>query len=529
MIPVSQLPEVVVILYGISVVALIAECLGWLFFYAEPFVTPTWLVCIRLAVTAAALWKGRLWKDRGFVILISFYLLLLLRILLGNAEQLFDISVSETFLNGLWAFVGCYAVGRMLKKDQVLPFLKLFIAVWTVLMTVHASIALYAAWNNHVIWTIGKGGFWGIGGTIGNGDFHYLMQNAAATTGELRLYSPLYATTGGSLLSISVLLSLLGLLLNRPAWAKCLYALAFIPLFLAMALTDSRAAHITTSAGIAVLVFAAVFLHFRKPAASLQAQSAPAKKQPAAGVVWTVAVLGMLAAFVIMIFVAFRTITVFNNVKVRLHSESIVLSTAAAEEEPSAEGTSPAGKEENPQDLIVSSRGLSGSNVLNGRQDIWKTVLLFLKRNPLSLLTGESVYYPMNGPNAQPESLFPAGHCHCMPLQLLLVSGIPGLLLILAFVVHLAVCSIRLITSRAAPGWMRWLPAPIVTILVGELVECFTNIAYPWPITPVLMVLAGIVSTLSARFRPDSENAPSGSEASASGPENPVRVQQPGS
>lgn len=466
--------------------ALIAEYVLRLFFYAEPYWAPAWLWCIRLAATGYGLIRGKLWKDRGFWPLLAFQILILLRLVLDDASRIFEISVSESLLNAAWCMTGCYAAGRVLRRDQLVRFLRILLGLWTVGIVAHSLISVYAAWTGHVIWTIGEGGYWGLGGTIGGGDYHMLIYNATHNAGEIRLYTPVYSTVGGGLLGLSTVLIVCASIISRRKAIKALYALAALPVFLAMSLTDSRTGHIMTAVGLGMVIFASILWAFRKR----DARRAEDGKRPAGSFpAWTAAITGMLVAIVFFVFAATKTIGVFNRIRSEYSHRSLLITEAMAEGEDST-----AEAEADP--LIVSNRGFSGSDVLTGRPRIWKNVLLYIQRYPLTLLTGTSLYYPMNGPNSQPEAPFMAGHCHCIPLQLTLACGLPGLFLILGFMIYVAVCAIRIVNSRGMPLWARLLPAPVVMIVAGECVECLTRLAYGWAVLPFMMIFCGMISAL---------------------------------
>ncbi len=410
--------------------------------------------------------------------------------MLDEPGRIFEDSVSESLLNAIWCFGGCYAVGRVLRKDQWLRFLQILLGLWTVGIVAHSLISVYAAWTGRLVWTIGGGGYWGLAGTLGGGDYHLLLYNAEHITGDIRLYTPVYATIGGGLLSVSTVIILCAALICRRKAAKILYILASLPVFLAMCLTDARTGHIMTGVGIGMIVFAAIlraFITRDRP------RSDRAKERRRTVGAWAVAIAGMLATIVVLTFAAGKTISLFNRIRAS-SVRSAGLITAARAEAP-AEGTE--GQED--EVITVSNRGYSGGDILTNRPKTWANVIRYIRRNPITLLTGASIFYPMNGPNAQPETAFAAGHSHCMPLQLVLVSGIPGLLLMLGFFIHIAVCAIRTVSSSELPLWPRLLPAPIVMIIAGEMVECLTRLTYPWPLLPLMMIFCGIISAMGSR------------------------------
>ena len=96
---------------------------------------------------------------------------------------------------------------------------------------------------------------------------------------------------------------------------------------------------------------------------------------------------------------------------------------------------------------------------------------------------------------------FAAAHCHCMPLMIILENGIPGLLIVLAFLVLTAIRSFQLVNGNR-PTVQKIFPALVVSILVGELVECFTWLrSGTSPVLPFLFVIIGIIHSFSTACR----------------------------
>ena len=91
-------------------------------------------------------------------------------------------------------------------------------------------------------------------------------------------------------------------------------------------------------------------------------------------------------------------------------------------------------------------------------------------------------------------------HCHNMFLQTLLESGIPGLALMIAFMLCTARRALRLIRREGAPLLLRLVPAAVCAIWVGELTECIVRMSnYRVPNFALLMLYAGVVCALGRR------------------------------
>ena len=117
----------------------------------------------------------------------------------------------------------------------------------------------------------------------------------------------------------------------------------------------------------------------------------------------------MLMIFALLLWGVMQITPLFNHVKMR----GVLPRAYAGEVEKTA----------------VSSRGFSG-HVLTGRAELWEKIFEYFRQNPIALLIGESKLSPLHIVNNY------KAHCHSIFIQVLLESGIPGLLLFLSFVVY---------------------------------------------------------------------------------------------
>ena len=388
------------------------------------FSMPFWILRVISAIMAVAL--GKLWRDKCFRILAVFLLLQVLRVALDQLCHLFVDYVSENMLTGLWAVCACYGLAAVLGKKQLKQFLTVFACIWTAGMTMSSCLGIIAAWTGKPIYTIGQGSYWGL--REGN-----------------RLWLTYYMTTSGSLASISTMITMCGAYTAQQKWAKILFILAALPMYVALCLTDSRCAHMSISAGIALMAGILTLRYIRQKEWSGHKMKAVL---PAAAVTVTV--------FVGMIFISMQTISVFNGLK----SEGLI-SRAYAETAEQAAGP-------------ISNRGYMGQDVLTGRTEIWKATIRVMLNQPLKLLIGNSVCDPMLGVNEINPLGYSIGHCHNMLLMVLNENGIPGLLLILFLVVMAIRRCWQLVVRDGAASWITPLVAVLGSVMIGELVECFT-------------------------------------------------------
>ena len=409
---------------------------------------PPILWVTRLAAVPLAIWLGKMWKDRGFWILSVYFAWFFVRLCFPTTDRLFSNEGSENVLSGLFEFAACYGLGRILTGRELKRFLGVFASVWTVTVVVYCSVGIYAAWTNQLIPSLGQGAY--------------------DIFSRQRLDMIYLSTTSGSIVSVGSLIAIISAVSVKNRAGKVLFCLALIPMMLAMALTDSRTAFVSFPAGVGVLVLTGVLARFQKNGGS-------AKKA------WAIGIPLMFAVFAALFFTIPRIVPVFNRLKI--HG----LVPAAL-----AEGG------ENVQQAIV-QRSFSGgaSLVLNGRFELWGKVFNRLFTHPISLLVGESKYFPTSSFN----EFF--AHCHCIYLQVLLESGIPGLLMVLSFLGMTVVNGFRAITKKETPMLVKMIFAIVVSLCVGDLVESFMWLrSSQCMMTATIFVCAGILNNQeSSLFR----------------------------
>ena len=420
--------------------------------YSDPtttgktFLFPGFVWLLRIITGIMALYLGKLWKDRGFRILAVFLLLKLIRILADGSGSVFEEAVSDSLLTGFWAFSACYGMARIFSRNQLKRILDLCVMTWTLGMIVYSCLGIYAAWTGEYIPTIGEGAAW------------YVPLH--------RVYLAYYPTVAGSILSMGAVLAMCGVVAAKNKPVKLLFLVSLIPTMIALCLTDSRCAQVTVSAGFATMAGLFVLRTLREQAR---------KRGRKGGYAWAAAAAVTGVIFVAFVLLCMQTITVFNKVR----SEGLLFTRALAE-----------GTKAKP---IVSNRGFTGDNVLTNRPVIWKATIQVLMENPLLLLWGTSIRNSMTLVNASPVMTLFANHCHCMPLMILLENGIPGILLVGAFLFRTAAAAFRLVLK--ADRKRDLLPVPfLISILVGELVECFTWLrAGQCPTLAFFFAAAGII------------------------------------
>lgn len=422
---------------------------------------PIYIWISRIAAALLAIYLGKLWKDRGFKILAIYTLLFSFRALIPNSTNVFTDDISESILSAIWLFAGCYGMARILKPNQLKSFLEICSALWIAGMAALSCIAIYAVWTQQRISLLNDAVIW-------------LYNNG----GVARLELVYLSTISGAILSITIII---GIILATCIKNRCFKTILFIlviPVIIALALTDSRTAYVCTAAGIAAIAFIAIIHIYQKKDKSQKTSEHKKNWKP-----WLFSILGMAIAFILVLIIILQITPVFNHYR--------------------TQGIIPRAFAESPKKIDVATRGFTSSHVLNGRAQLWIKIYNYFNQNKAVLLTGVSKLNPMSGINEI------NGHCHCIYIQILLESGILGLVLVAGFIFYTLTNTIRIITDTERPLWIRLLPVFIVALLVTDLGECFLWLRASYaPMTTVFFISAGILNTLVPKPNPKKKSLP---------------------
>lgn len=421
------------LIYAVLTGSLILSYLVTQAFDKPNYEYPAHIALLRLIAAAMGIYLGKLWKDKGFWLMIAYLAYKAVRIAVKDPNLFFTSQVSDNLLNGLWVVAGCYALGRVLNTSQLKQFLRILAMLWTTGAFVHCGLALYAAWTSQRIPNLSGEFFWGIG------EYDYRV--------TVSFY---YPTTSGSAINISIMVATCFLLAIPSKLEKVYYFLSLLVMIVTLSLTDARTSFISVAVGIGVAVGCAV-LHVLCHNLQKKGTGNRGKKPIVSG----------MASFVCMAIISIFLWFLFNAItpafiQARDHG-GVLVPVAKAEETTQKQG--------------ISNRGLAGRESLSGRDVIWENTIGYLSENSGTLFWGDSIYNTMSGPNAR--NGIDKGHCHNMVLQIVLESGIIGLLFVALFTVYVITCAVRLIFGAHVPLWKRVIPAIPVSVLVGDLAECF--------------------------------------------------------
>ena len=274
-------------------------------------------------------------------------------------------------------------------------------------------------------------------------DAHIGVEGALGIGSDGRLWMFCYPNAAAPICGIGLVLSAYLFFLpsanSLRKWSRFLLILPFLICTVALSLTDSRAGILSSAAALGAIVFFAVC------ASSLFQRKRLYR-----------ALFALVLALVVM--VTFYKGSAWIRQGCNAYYSTKQLETSAPAPAPSIEAAAPAADaaasltenvapaaDTTTPTQAVSSRDLSDLSNFNGRTAIWAATFRGLKANPSVLFTGTTpmvagkmmtVYFP-------PEA--PAENFHNSFVAILVSFGIPGLLLILALLVLLAVRGIQAI------------------------------------------------------------------------------------
>lgn len=413
-----------------------------------------------LVFTGVTVLFGKLWKDR-----IAWILLALLALKYARTALLGENILAETgyiYIMSVYAFFGCYGVGRALDRKYWQVFFTALCAVWTLAALAFAVTGIRVAVTGVPVQNLGS---------------EYFKINP-----EHRLYFIYHPVTSGIILSVSTFVALFGCLVTRRKILRLLWLPAVPVFFLAGSLTGTRTAFLLSGLLAALLLY--LFLRDKLKPGRPEHFALTAGKY----ILLCVVCLAVAAG---VVFLQSRSV---NLVSV-LRGRSLLISSASAEG--AAMSTEVAQR-----DLLLS---LDPDTLLNGRFVLWKSVLKLVAASPQNLLLGLSVYNPMTLINEVrvPQGLEYLYHCHNTLLQTLLENGIPALLLYISFLGAAVFHAVRVFRCRDLPFWQRAIPIGMLLCVAEGFLDNTCHVTYGYPQMTVLYLFAGFTVALSRKTKKD--------------------------
>lgn len=367
---------------------------------------------------------------------------------------------SGALAHGVLAFLVVLPAAKAVNRERLLRYLRGLLALWTAFLTLQAALGLWASLTGHAVFSLK--GTWYIGVNLG----------------DHRLYLNAYVTTGAVKMGLSVLLALFGAAMARKRASRVLYGLCASVQLICLSLTDCRTAFLAVGASLGVMGM--VILLYRGRLRR-----------------W-LRVLCAVLAVPVLASGAYLTLSgVLNGLAPHVPQEldNITMLEVPAHLLPEAEA----------EETTVQHRELEADNLFNDRQIIWCAAVRLLRSNPRYLLTGTTTALaPMLtnmhiAPNAFNGR--PFAHVHDIYLQTLVSWGVPGFLLLAAFLVIFLLAACRLFFRHELPLWQRFVPVPVLYVMLCETVDCFTRLSENSPLLLFGCLFAGWTLALDAQAR----------------------------
>ncbi|MBP3636037.1 MAG: O-antigen ligase family protein [Clostridia bacterium] len=385
------------------------------------------------------------WKRKGNWILYAGFALVVVRCMFTPEES--QNVCFKVVTNSIWAMGVCYHLGSALSKKNLIRFIKVLIAGWTIQQTIASVAGIYCTLYDK---------------TILNMAGHKLIW----FDGRLSLLT--FCTIAASNLVVSFFAAMLGVSMTKNIFARILYIVSMLIMFVAIALTSTRTAFISIGAGLGMFFIGWLMRKVGHKEGNGQYRL---RRLIIRGSV----IAGALAIVVVICIVMMQGGTLFNEGK------STVMDS---------------------EGVPVLKRSFSlTSNLLSGREAIWECGIKMLQDNPRYLLYGASFgdhmikeansYYVLGND-------VPFIHFHNIYLQALVECGIGGLLLLLGFIIYFAKAAISLYANKQWSAWKCMLPIIPAVAFLADMVECMALLQYNHVVLPFMMLFMGVTIRVAA-------------------------------
>lgn len=425
---------------------------------------------LAMTVLVAILWQNRP-KDGSSVpgvlwVLGAAFLWTILRFVLDK-ELFLNHDPQFIWFRAYTAWFLFFPWAILLTGEELRRSICVIASVWAGCMSVVAALSIFCVATNSLYYTAA-------GTVIGIQEYY----------GSYRLWITNFPTISAENLLTAAAFGMLALITAKKKWLKICFGGMLALLYVAIGLTDGRTAMIAFGILLAVAVMISVFQLLRHRG----------KVRFAAGLgaaVLTVVLVYGICGFVAGLFPVDWT-SVSQNQRIRTTQTPVEMVEIAAPKK-TAEAVSlayvdtkdsprvsllavePEPVWETPEEQQVTiHREIESS--LSGRTWLWSCVLQALKDNGKMLLVGSSpfdyleILYTYGFPDYQ-------AHAHSIYLQVVLEWGMPGLILMVVFLVLFAISALRLIFNDRLAFWQRFAPAPAIALLAVELVDCFMRLS----------------------------------------------------
>ncbi len=416
------------------------------------------------AVMARIDWKENKWY--GFLVAILAWVFLV------SAFRSMDVltKTKAAMFKGVMVCLLCPAVGMLISGQTLKRYLKVFLAVWTLIYFALSIAGIYSVLNSVRIY-----------------DLSHKYYIGFSNGGTLRLWDGHQNTTGAHV-TLAIMMSLIGAALFEKKWIKALFVVAVLPMFICLALTGSRTSGLTTGFGISV----AIVLLLQEPFKRLLQKNG-----------LRVALSLLLTAglsILIGILGTSWTRSAVNQYMTGQHKARLI-PAAMAEEAEEEEESAEIEVQDNAVTTARERAFLNLDDIVTIRDVIWSDAMKTIQARPIILLTGTSVPMVMKDiEEVTGEGRF--SHVHNILLQTLVETGIPGLLLYctLLFLVFRGI--LRLFRGTSVPMWQRFLALPVLCVFIIENLEALSRISAGAPHINILYTFfGGLILVLSGSLK----------------------------
>ncbi len=388
----------------------------------------SWIRLMDLILLGAVLFKLFYRDHRWYFILILAVILIILTSWVRSPSVLS--KTRSNFSKITMVLLLCPAVGILAQGRSLKTFFQVLTAVWTIINVALCIMAIYALCNNIQI----------------------ISYNGTRIIGldkeRCLLLWDSYRNTSGVLLALSIMTAYVGAAISEKRWVFALYLVAAFLMLVCLAMTGCRSGIISMCAGSGI-AFAAII------------QKRLGSRIGRKWLKWLITLLLAIAVAAVCLVGTEGVRRGFNSI---LQRGDVLVSSAEAEEEIIQEDETPETESGN----IAERDYFSGS--LSGREDLWRNTLEALKMKPSLILTGTSIHTVMEDLSGMVET-YGLPQLHNEFLQVLVSTGILGVILFVAFIILAFRAALRLFTDSERPLWERLMFLPFLCLFLIDLVE----------------------------------------------------------
>ena len=359
-----------------------------------------------------------------------------------------------------------YPVGSLLDREEMKKAVHWIAAVWVGTMVFLGIVGIVSVCNGVLVYTP-------------NNATRIGMENN-------RLILAYYCVTSAQNAVLACNLALFVMFTTGHKWLRVLCGAAIALLFVALGLIDGTNGMLT----LAVLLGMAAFVLVTNRLSPRTVRGFAA---------------GIAAALAVLLVCYNANTKVLNCFEVGLGREVYVdqllgRNQPAPQEIPLPSELPPAQVEET-QQIQRDPTHLKIDASLHGRTQIWKSALESLLSNEKNSLLIGCTPYGFDELIQTPELPYRVPTSHNIYLQVVLEWGLPGLVIMAAFLFLFVKSALRLLFGEGVPLWERFVPCMAIAGLFSELADCFADLNTDTVSLYLLFLFLGLTMGLDFRER----------------------------